>query len=428
MDVVDAYARLRSYRAAGEVCGVDPKTVKRKVLARRPGCLMTSVPSVSAVHDRASVWFAAQQLDRAAALIVEYSRAYYTRGRYATISRWVESLPRDLVTQTPGLCACAVFAPLGLADNGGVSVWLQLGEHAVAASPEGDATGHLLLKLLRSTTNTATVGPALEAAAACRRELPPGNLRAAACYVEGAWSWQAGVDGAADRFREGAREAAVFGGITMEASCNAMLSLLTQSAGDAARAWSLACHARQLLEDHGLEQAPVLAVATAVYALGAAKTGRPDVARANLVLARSQLSENKDVFGWANTQIRLALAQTSLLIGDTSGAATILAEVSRLGPSSLTTAELRVLHYLPTNLTLAELVDRLFVSRYTVKTHCEPIYRSWAWRRGPTPCARRRAPAFSRGTTCRSTADLRPSGGCPDVSGRRTLSSSADPV
>ena len=39
MDVVDAYARLGSYRAAAEVCGVDPKTVKRKVLAQEAGQL-----------------------------------------------------------------------------------------------------------------------------------------------------------------------------------------------------------------------------------------------------------------------------------------------------------------------------------------------------------------------------------------------------
>ena len=43
--------------------------------------------------------------------------------------------------------------------------------------------------------------------------------------------------------------------------------------------------------------------------------------------------------------------------------------------SSSTTAELRVLHYLPTNLSLAEIGGRLFVSRYTVKTHCASIYR-----------------------------------------------------
>ena len=48
---------------------------------------------------------------------------------------------------------------------------------------------------------------------------------------------------------------------------------------------------------------------------------------------------------------------------------------SATGGSALTTAELRVLHYLPTNLSLAEIGTRLYVSRYTVKTHCGSIYR-----------------------------------------------------
>jgi transposase len=37
MDVVDAYARVGSYRGAAAMCGVDPKTVKRKVLAHERG-------------------------------------------------------------------------------------------------------------------------------------------------------------------------------------------------------------------------------------------------------------------------------------------------------------------------------------------------------------------------------------------------------
>lgn len=37
MDVVAAYQRVGSYRGAAEICGVDPKTVKRKVLAQEAG-------------------------------------------------------------------------------------------------------------------------------------------------------------------------------------------------------------------------------------------------------------------------------------------------------------------------------------------------------------------------------------------------------
>jgi len=41
----------------------------------------------------------------------------------------------------------------------------------------------------------------------------------------------------------------------------------------------------------------------------------------------------------------------------------------------LTTAELRVLRYLPTHLTLAAIADELFVSRNTAKTHAISVYR-----------------------------------------------------
>lgn len=45
------------------------------------------------------------------------------------------------------------------------------------------------------------------------------------------------------------------------------------------------------------------------------------------------------------------------------------------GPESITTAELRVLRYLPSHLTLARIADDLYVSHSTVKTQCQSIYR-----------------------------------------------------
>ena len=47
----------------------------------------------------------------------------------------------------------------------------------------------------------------------------------------------------------------------------------------------------------------------------------------------------------------------------------------RFGPASLTTAELRVLQLLPTHLSVAEIADRLYVSRNTVKSQTIAIYR-----------------------------------------------------
>jgi len=48
---------------------------------------------------------------------------------------------------------------------------------------------------------------------------------------------------------------------------------------------------------------------------------------------------------------------------------------ARFGPSSLTTAELRVLRLLPTHLTIPEIAQRLCVSRFTVKSQTNSMYR-----------------------------------------------------
>jgi LuxR family maltose regulon positive regulatory protein len=148
-----------------------------------------------------------------------------------------------------------------------------------------------------------------------------------------------------------------------------------------------------------------MAMVSAMEALRSAGTGEPEAAKEGWKRARTQLAQMEVASGWANVHTRLALAHVSLLLGARIGAEMMLREAreylvrqpdatrahqqiaeldglvqnlrrhSGTGSSALTTAELRVLRYLPTNLSLAEIGTRLFVSRYTVKTHCGSIYR-----------------------------------------------------
>jgi len=46
-----------------------------------------------------------------------------------------------------------------------------------------------------------------------------------------------------------------------------------------------------------------------------------------------------------------------------------------VGASALTTAELRLLPLLPTHLSSREIAERLFVSRHTVKSQVQSVYR-----------------------------------------------------
>ena len=70
MDVVSAYESVGSYRGAAAICGVDPKSVKRKVLARAAGMLD---------EDRAERAPVVKNTDLVAGLVAE--RVVETRGR-----------------------------------------------------------------------------------------------------------------------------------------------------------------------------------------------------------------------------------------------------------------------------------------------------------------------------------------------------------
>jgi DNA-binding CsgD family transcriptional regulator len=130
-----------------------------------------------------------------------------------------------------------------------------------------------------------------------------------------------------------------------------------------------------------------------------------DIARSDLALTRTHLAYLHSVADWHHLQARIALSYASLRLGDLVTARMFLAEAESLlarhpdaarckeqladlasqlhtardvlpiGPSSLTTAELRVLHYLPTNLTHQDISERLYVSRNTAKSHASAIYR-----------------------------------------------------
>jgi LuxR family maltose regulon positive regulatory protein len=379
-----------------------------------------NAPAVRDVHIRASAWFeaegdidravrhavAADDFDRTARLVLAHTPAYYTNGQYSTISGWVESIPQDRVVDSTALCLCGALGVLGVGDAAAVSVWLKLGESAAAASPESDLIAQMCLLHLRCATSAGPAGRAVADAAITHGGLPPGIWHAATCLDYGAWSFMVGDDDVAVRvLAEGAAEAGVFGAIALESYCTSMLAIAAHFEGDTARAWSLARRARSLAIENGLERVPGMALVNAIHAFAAASTGDPETARSDWQLARSQLSYVKDLSGWGNVQARIALAQTSLVLADRVGAETMLRELRELlvpqpdatrahaqiaqledmvrhlrgnaaiGASSLTTAELRVLHYLPTNLSLAEIGGRLFVSRYTVKTHCASIYR-----------------------------------------------------
>jgi LuxR family maltose regulon positive regulatory protein len=143
----------------------------------------------------------------------------------------------------------------------------------------------------------------------------------------------------------------------------------------------------------------------AVSVLVETHDGRGDEAEGDRQLARQHLTNMVGIAPWLNLQARIALARAAVLRGNrveasalvdeasailevTPGAVRVVEQLADLrrevatrdraqtfGPSSLTTAELRVLQLLPTHLSVAEIADRLYVSRNTVKSQTIAIYR-----------------------------------------------------
>jgi LuxR family maltose regulon positive regulatory protein len=63
------------------------------------------------------------------------------------------------------------------------------------------------------------------------------------------------------------------------------------------------------------------------------------------------------------------------LLDEAKAQAEAVLESSVIGPSLLTTAELRVLQLLPTHLSFREIAGELYVSTNTVKTQAHAAYR-----------------------------------------------------
>jgi LuxR family maltose regulon positive regulatory protein len=151
--------------------------------------------------------------------------------------------------------------------------------------------------------------------------------------------------------------------------------------------------------------ASATAVSLAIASLVDARAGRFDAAAARRDVGRRKLAGFSRSAPWFGILGLVPLIKTSLLLDEAQTALDMLDELEtkmqiqapatplarhivELGETvraansvladrtwALTAAELRVVQYLPTNLSLAEIATHLFVSRNTVKSHAAAIYR-----------------------------------------------------
>ncbi len=175
--------------------------------------------------------------------------------------------------------------------------------------------------------------------------------------------------------------------------------------GASEEAAALSDRAVRLLATPLGKDASATAVSLAIASLIDARAGRHEDAVARRDAGRLKLAGFDRSAPWFGILGLISLIRTSLLLDDAPAALEMLdeldAKMQRQGRATplarhidglraavhgasgafaerawaLTAAELRVVQYLPTNLSLADIAARLYVSRNTVKSHAAAIYR-----------------------------------------------------
>ena len=352
--------------------------------------------------------FRADDIDRAVDLVERFVEQYQTNGEARTVDQWIALLPRDRVYASSRICLMGAILAMVRCDVDEVTTWLHLAEQAASdpATSVTDPTFALKLAALGSALSTGDVDDALADAERAYGGLGPGRWHAMACLARGQWRLATGdTETAVRTLFEGAAEARLLAAPTLEAGCLASLAFAFAAQGDWTQARRLVTSAQQVVSEHELGWMPTLMTVTSMIAWAEATAGDPSAARTEVLATRHNLAQFDNVASWSNIQCRIALIRACLLLGDQIEAQTLLDEAVALldtrpsavwaaeqldqlasvtksartalpyGPASLTAAELRMLHLLPTNLTLGGISQRLFISRNTAKSHAAAIYR-----------------------------------------------------
>ena len=370
------------------------------------------------LHRRASDWYArtgdadraidhaidAGDAERAGELLWATAAARVFDGRGAEVRRRLERFTPEEIAAHPTLALTAASQHLAKGERDLVEHWTAAAERRL----DGSAPASLYAGVAAMRAAVARDGideMVSDAARAYGRSPEDSPWRSFCCLLRGVGEHLRG-DAATARthLEEGARRGAI-AAPSIQSLCLAQLALLALEDDDWEQGPLLAARARAQVDRFGIERHPAAALVFAVSALVRAHRERVEDAQADRRRAVEVLTSLVDYVPWYDAEARVVLARAALRLGDVTGTRTLLGEASRalshepaavvlrgwvdelwaqveaftltelVGPSSLTTAELRVLALMPTHLSFREMGGQLHVSGNTVKTHAHAVYR-----------------------------------------------------
>ncbi|WP_350346768.1 AAA family ATPase [Agromyces sp. G08B096] len=373
------------------------------------------------LHQDAAAWYETHEMmshaidhllaggehERSVRLVAERAQSAYQAGDIAAIERWMTELGETAICSYPPLVVLAGLRAVLDGHAAEADHWANLLERMDDDRPAELglptlASGRAMLRAimwrdgLESALRDATYGVSCE---------PPSSAwRDQALHLLG-WALQLSgdVEGAVAAYEESVRQAMLFGNADSILLSEAELAIIELDAGSLDAAGAHAERALDVIDASGLHGYLTTCLALAVSARIALR--RRETARAERLLARAMRDRVlctyvTPVFA---IKVRIELSRAYITLGNTATAAHLLHEIEELqrlrpaigtladvvddvrasldksrallGGSPLTPAELRLVPYLQTHLTISEIADRLFVTRNTVSSQVGSIYR-----------------------------------------------------
>jgi LuxR family transcriptional regulator, maltose regulon positive regulatory protein len=374
------------------------------------------------LHERASAWWeqagsvdaaikhalAGGNAARAADLAAQHALGHYNSGRLHDVTMWLERIGDDSISTNPSLALIAGWIAALTGHSADASRWLDSVEHVDSPPPPPPPPGVPSFESNRAALRGFLCPHGVE------QMVSDGELAAS---LEPPWSpWHTIAFGvlATGRWLNGDFDLALLDYTeSIDAATQtqawvpltrmlALRAVLHMDQGDWDAAAQDVTSSLTVIDTHKLVE---YGTSSTTYAAAARLSlHHSDIEAARTALAQAMRLRVLVTWAtpWASVILRLQLAGAHLAIGDPRGARIILHEIddvlhhrprlgllndqvdalrqklSAAGPggrtTTLSTAELRVLPYLQTHLTLAEIAGRLYVSRHTVATQAKSIY------------------------------------------------------
>ncbi|NUU18595.1 LuxR family transcriptional regulator [Cellulomonas humilata] len=347
--------------------------------------------------------------DRAAILVATLANPTYQSGQIATVQRWIDELGTPAVEDYPPLALMAGYVAAFTGQTQQAQRWAAVVDAASFphVPPDGSASFDSGRAMLRAMM--CAHGPQqMEADAELALRLEPewSVWRDNAQAMAGEAALLAGdVDRARSLFASAIESPTGNVNADTLVFAAAELALLEMDHGRWTEAEALLAPGLGVLETHRMQDYATCVLALAAAARLALHLGDVEEARRQLTRAMRARPVCTYVLPFIAVRTRLELARVCWGLGDQPAAQHLLHEIDDVllrrpelgtlvdevgalrgalastapsrapGVSPLTPAELRLLPYLQTHLTIREIGDRLFVSRNTASSEIGSIYR-----------------------------------------------------